>query len=181
MNIPSPIPKPFPPWVVRAAARPWTHALIGLAVLLLDLVTGPYLLFPILFVLPVTLSAWFASTRAAYLLGVLLPLGRFFIAVYVDTPAPLIYMVANALIRVAVLVLLGYLVGRTARQTKALREQVAGLVTVCAWSRTVEYKGEWLSFEEYLKRRFDLDTSHGISPAEAQKALGALKPNDPTG
>ena len=151
---------------------------MGLAVLLLDLLTGPFLLFPILFVLPVTLSAWFSSPRAAYILAVLLPLGRFFIAVFVDKPAPLIYMVANALIRVAVLVLLAFLVGRTARQTKALREQVAGLVTVCAWSRTVEYKGEWISFEEYLKRRFNLDTSHGISPAEAQKAFADLKPND---
>ncbi|MEO6738767.1 MAG: hypothetical protein ABIP20_00850 [Chthoniobacteraceae bacterium] len=151
---------------------------MGLAVLLLDLLSGPFLLFPILFVLPVTLSAWFSSSRAAYILAVLLPLGRFFIAVFVDTPAPLIYMVANALIRVAVLVLLAFLVGRTARQTKALRERVAGLVTVCAWSRTVEYKGEWLSFEEYLKRRFNLDTSHGISPAEAQKAFADLKPND---
>ena len=151
---------------------------MGIAFLLLDLLTGPFLLFPILFVLPVTLSAWGSSRRAAYSLAVLLPLGRFFIAVFVDTPAPLIYMVANALIRVAVLLFLAFLVSRTARQTKALQERVAGLVTVCAWSRTVEYKGEWISFEEYLKRRFYLDTSHGISPAEALKVFGDIKPVD---
>lgn len=46
------------------------------------------------------------------------------------------------------------------------------LVTICAWSRTVEYEGEWLSFENYLERRFNLSTSHGISPAEAEKAFG---------
>ncbi len=178
LNTIPPIPSLVPPWVVRAAARLWTHALLGLAVLLLDLLTGPFLLFPILFVFPVTLSAWFSSTRAAYILAVLLPLGRFFIAVLVDTPAPFVYIVTNALIRVAVLVLLAFLVGRTALQTKALREQVADLVTVCAWSRTVEYKGEWLSFEEYLKRRFNLDTSHGISPAEAKKAFGDLNRKD---
>jgi CHASE3 domain sensor protein len=43
------------------------------------------------------------------------------------------------------------------------------LVTVCAWSRTIEYEGEWMSFEEYLGRRFDLRTTHGISPAEAER------------
>jgi CHASE3 domain sensor protein len=48
------------------------------------------------------------------------------------------------------------------------------LVTICAWSRTVEYLGEWLSFEEYLHRRFNLDASHGISPAEAEKALNSV-------
>lgn len=48
------------------------------------------------------------------------------------------------------------------------------MVTICAWSRTVEYEGEWLSFEEYLSRRFGLDASHGISPAEAEKAFGLM-------
>ena len=142
------------------------------------LITGPVLLFPILFVLPVTLSAWCYSARWAYALATLLPIGRLLIAVFVDAPAPPGYMLANALIRIVVLGFMAFLVSRTARQTKALEERVAGLVTMCAWSRTVEYEGEWISFEEYLKRRFNLDTSHGISPAEAKKAFGDLKPND---
>ena len=54
--------------------------------------------------------------------------------------------------------------------------RMQSLVTVCAWSRTVEYRGEWLSFEEYLLRRFNLNTSHGISPAEAQKVFGEHQP-----
>jgi hypothetical protein len=54
------------------------------------------------------------------------------------------------------------------------------LVTVCAWSRTVEYQGEWLSFEEYLLRRFNLNTSHGISPSEAEKALATFRSSKPT-
>jgi CHASE3 domain sensor protein len=40
------------------------------------------------------------------------------------------------------------------------------LVMMCAHSRTIEYGGEWLSFEEYLQRRFGISTSHGLSPAE---------------
>jgi CHASE3 domain sensor protein len=51
-----------------------------------------------------------------------------------------------------------------------------GIVTVCAWSRTVEYKGEWLSFEQYLLRRFHVNTSHGLSPAELEKALAEDHP-----
>ncbi len=56
------------------------------------------------------------------------------------------------------------------RQARAKR-----LIIMCAWSRTVEYEGEWLSFEEYLRRRFAIDTTHGISPAEAEKSLRALR------
>jgi CHASE3 domain sensor protein len=52
--------------------------------------------------------------------------------------------------------------------------RLRSLVTICAWSRTVEYEGEWLSFEEYLLRRFNVDTSHGISPKEMEKAFANL-------
>jgi len=149
---------------------------MGFAIFLADFLTGPFLLFPVLFIVPVSLAAWFYSTRWAYVLAVLLPIGRCLIA-DMENQAPLIYSVANALIRVGVLAFMAYLVGRTARQTRELREKVAGLVTMCAWSKTVEYQGEWLSFEEYLKRRFNVDTSHGISPAEAEKVFKDFKEN----
>ena len=149
---------------------------MGFAILLVDLLTGPLLLFPVFFIVPVALAAWFYSTRWAYGLAVLLPLGRCLIA-DLENQAPLIYSVANALIRIGVLAFMAYLIGLTAKQTRALRETVAGLVTMCAWSKTVEYQGEWLSFEEYLKRRFNVDTSHGISPAEAEKVFKDFKEN----
>ncbi len=154
----------------------WTYLAIGLVILLLDLVTGPFLLFPILFVIPVALAAWFCSSRLAYAQALLLPLGRFFIAVYVDMSSPFPYIVANGLIRVAVLIFIAFLVNRTARQTKELERRINDLVTICAWSRTVEYQGEWISFETYLLRRFNINTSHGISPSEIQKIFENSNP-----
>lgn len=171
-------PSPLRRFVLSALSRTSTYPIIGLAILLLDVVTGPFLLFPIFFVIPVALAAWFSSARLAYTLALLLPLGRLIIAVFVDTPSPLVYIVANALNRVAVLTFMAFLVSRTARQTKELERRVNDLVTMCAWSRTVEYQGEWISFEEYLLRRFNINTSHGISPEEAKKAFGELYPND---
>jgi GAF domain-containing protein len=37
-------------------------------------------------------------------------------------------------------------------------------VTLCAWTRSVRYDGEWISVESYLQRRYGVRTSHGISP-----------------
>jgi CHASE3 domain sensor protein len=51
------------------------------------------------------------------------------------------------------------------------------MLHVCAWSQTVEYQGEWLTYEEYLLRRFGLHVTHGISPAEADKFFA--KKNEP--
>lgn len=46
------------------------------------------------------------------------------------------------------------------------------VLTVCAWSKRVRYKGEWVSLEEYLLLAHGLFVTHGISPeafAEAAK------------
>jgi CHASE3 domain sensor protein len=46
-----------------------------------------------------------------------------------------------------------------------------GLVVMCAWSRTIEYKGAWLTFEDYMKQRFEVTISHGMSPTEAARLM----------
>src|SRR5438105_123033 len=56
-------------------------------------------------------------------------------------------------------------------------EHYRNLVTLCAWTRSVEYEGEWISFEEYLRRKFNLSATHGISPdALSQIQLGLDEP-----
>jgi len=58
-------------------------------------------------------------------------------------------------------------------------EHYRNLVTLCAWTRSVEYEGEWISFEEYLRRKFHLSATHGISPdALAQIQLGLERDED---
>jgi hypothetical protein len=146
-----------------------TQLMLGMAILGLDLFTGRYLQFPILFVLPVALAAWYRNGRNAGIMAVLLPVGRLSIAIYEEVGDPILYLAGNCLIRILLLAFIAFLVGRTSRQNAELNRQLDNLVTVCAWSRTVEFEGEWISFEDYLKRKFNIHTSHGISPAEAEK------------
>jgi hypothetical protein len=175
MGSKSKTPHPVLASAVRALNWPVTYLVMSIGILLIDLVTGPYLLFPITFVIPVALSAWFYSTRWAYALSVLLPAGRFLIADFVDRQTPLLYMV-----RIAVLLFMAYLVGRTARQTRQLQEQVSDLLRICAWTRTVEFQGEWISFEEYLRRRFGIKATHGMSPEVVKKFLAEVEGSDAT-
>ena len=44
-----------------------------------------------------------------------------------------------------------------------------GLITVCAWTRRVQWQGRWVSFEEYLLHRFHLRCTHGICDEAAEK------------
>ena len=43
------------------------------------------------------------------------------------------------------------------------------LITVCAWTRRVQWQGRWISFEEYLAKRFDLRCTHGICEEAAER------------
>lgn len=43
------------------------------------------------------------------------------------------------------------------------------LIPVCAWTHRVRDGGKWLTFEEYLGKRFHLRFTHGISEEAAQK------------
>ena len=63
--------------------------------------------------------------------------------------------------------LLGILASRRARQIKAMRE----LLTICAWTKQVQVKGEWISIEEYLTDHLHKDITHGITEEYAEKLL----------
>ncbi len=44
------------------------------------------------------------------------------------------------------------------------------MITVCAWTKRVKYNGRWISFEDYLHNRFQIEFTHSISE-EAAKTL----------
>ena len=54
-------------------------------------------------------------------------------------------------------------------------EQMQEMIKICAWSKLIEYEGEWMSIEEYLTRRFKLQVTHGMSDVEAKKMLKLLE------
>lgn len=53
-------------------------------------------------------------------------------------------------------------------------DKTESLARICAWSKRIEHEGQWLSFEEYLSRRFSIHSTHTISPAELERATAAL-------
>jgi CHASE3 domain sensor protein len=58
-------------------------------------------------------------------------------------------------------------------------QKMRNLVTVCAWTKAVRHEGQWITFEEYLKTRFNVDVSHGLSEsarAQLQREVEAELP-----
>jgi hypothetical protein len=40
-----------------------------------------------------------------------------------------------------------------------------GFLNVCAWCEKVEHGGSWIPVADFFKKRFDVETSHGMCPA----------------
>jgi hypothetical protein len=170
-----PKPQPGDKW-----AESWLLPLcwIGssVTVLLLDLQTGPFLQFPVFFVLPVLLSSWFSSNRWGVALAVCLPLVRLsFFAVWGFPYSPGI-AVTNAAVRVLVLVVIALLAGRAAERTRALESHVRileGIVPICGFCKRMrEEDGRWVRLEEYIGDRSEARFSHGVCQECALEQYG---------
>jgi CHASE3 domain sensor protein len=58
-------------------------------------------------------------------------------------------------------------------------EHLRQIVTVCAWTGQVKFEGEWIRLEDYLKRRFGVSVSHGLSKEAAAKMMQEIRQSNP--
>jgi hypothetical protein len=91
-------------------------------------------------------------------------------------PWGLLESVANATIRISVLLLLAYLIGRTARQTHALAQEVKilrGILPICSFCKKIRNEDEqWEQLEAYITRHSEALFSHGMCPECAREQYG---------
>ena len=154
-----------------------TYLLAGLGILVLDWGTGRWLVLPSVFIIPVVMSAWFCGGRFAYLLAVLLSLGRSVIFGFVEVPASLTINIANALIRTAALVFVAFLVARTKRLTTEVTI-LEGLLPICMHCKRIrDEKAGWEQLEAYISHHSEATFTHGLCPECSEKHYGVvLKP-----
>jgi hypothetical protein len=43
-------------------------------------------------------------------------------------------------------------------------QHLEAFMRVCAWCHRIDYKGEWMPLEQFMKQSFDTPTTHGICP-----------------
>ena len=54
-------------------------------------------------------------------------------------------------------------------------EHLRQIVTICAWTGQVKHEGEWIRLEDYLRQRFGLSVSHGLSKEAADKMTQEMR------
>jgi hypothetical protein len=158
---------------LRLLSRPATHVVIAIAILVIDYFAGTTLGFPIFFVIPVLLSAWFCHPAYAYALAVIQPLVRFGYNYLWDKPWVFDTSIVNGVLRTALLLLIAYLTCRTARQGRELKH-LKGLLPICAFCKKIRDENErWQPLETYISEHSDADFTHSFCPDCVKKNFPA--------
>jgi len=55
-----------------------------------------------------------------------------------------------------------FLVSTSTRRILERVQYLEKFMRVCAWCRRINYQGEWMRLEEFMKQGFDTPTTHGI-------------------
>jgi dTDP-glucose pyrophosphorylase len=141
---------------------------LALAVLVSDYILGPLIQFPFLFIIPVTLASWYSGRVWGFVLGSALPLGRLLFFAFWTVPWTPLEASVNALIRICVLLLIAFLVDRTAKQSRSLTKEVQvlkGLLPICGFCKKIRNEDNtWEQLERYISQHSEAQFSHGFCP-----------------
>ena len=69
-----------------------------------------------------------------------------------------------------------FLVTGSTRRMLARVHYLEGFMRICAWCHHIDFKGRWISMEDFLQQGFDTPTTHGICPVcLAQQKAAVIK------
>lgn len=129
----------------------------------LDYVTGPLILFPITFVLPVSLAAWHLGRWPGVGFGVALTTLQFMLVqIWADTGYSVAHEALNAGIHLVVFVGLALVVARWAAQARRV-QVLEGLLPICSYCKKIRRAdGKWEPVEAYISGRTAAKFTHGL-------------------
>jgi hypothetical protein len=151
---------------------------IAILLLLIDYFSGPFIQFPISYLIPVALAAWYNGRWWGLSLAVTMPLVRLYFNIDLWTvPWTMFEAVFNTLIKMAVLASFALIIDRNARQTNKLNREVnllEGLLPVCSFCKKIrDDQDQWQPIEKYIMARSPVAFSHGVCPECVKKYYGA--------
>ena len=163
------------PWWLLPPGRihPLWLIALGAAMLWIDYLTSTSAHFPVVYVLPVILAAWYSGQWPALGLAIAVPLFRLFLVMPITPREDMAALALATAFRGVVIVFIALWFARLADFERSLERRVKvleGLVPICSLCKNIRNEaGEWERLEKYISRRSEAEFSHGICPSCSQK------------
>lgn len=140
--------------------RPVHWLVWSAAILAVDYATGPFIQFPILFIVPVAMAAASHGIAAGAALALILPLVRLSFFLRWELHAPWFMEFLDVGTDVVILLTFAVLVDRVLRQQRELRV-LQGLLPICSFCKKIrDETGNWRQLETYIAQRSEARFSH---------------------
>ena len=94
---------------------------------------------------------------------------------------PLVILHRRTTLEMLLVLVVWFVVTATTRRILDRIRYLEEFMRVCAWCRRINYHGEWMRLEEFMRQGFDTPTTHGIcaecfsKQRESQKRATAQK------
>jgi hypothetical protein len=160
----------------RQGLLPAYWVALALLLLALDYATGPYVRFPIFFILPIILASWYNGRRWGLALAFSLSPAHIYFADWdVSWTWPVIGI--NTAIQILVFSTLALFVDRAAVKTREV-QVLSGLLPICSFCKKIRTPDNtWKPVEQYVAERSQAEFSHGICPECLSKHYGDVVGN----
>ena len=85
---------------------------------------------------------------------------------------PFAFVFQRSTLNILLVLAVWFLVSMSTRRVLERIQYLEKFMRLCAWCRKINFKGEWMPLEEFMRQGFDTPTTHGICPCclENQKA-----------
>lgn len=166
--------KRLPLIIKKHPITPIYFIFLSFLVIYLDYLTGPFIQFPVLYLIPILLTSWYQNIWSGIGLAIILSMMRaLFIPLWAVSHWTFSDILVNALIRSAVFVLFAYLVNKVSLQKQELERELntlKGILPICGFCKKIRNdQGAWDSLEKYISEHSEAKFSHGMCPECAKK------------
>ena len=142
-------------------------AVLSSLVLVADYFTGPFIQFPIVYILPIVFVTWFNGRHWGLVFACILPFARIFFYFLWIVPWSSLEAVVNVVIRMIVFSLIVLLVDSEVKRRVLLKEikVLRGILPICSFCKKIRTENNiWIPLEEYVHWHTEAELSHGYCP-----------------
>ena len=88
---------------------------------------------------------------------------------------PFAFMFQRSTLNMLLVLAVWLLVSASTRRVLERVRYLEKFMRVCAWCRKIDFKGEWMPLEEFMRQGFDTPTTHGICPECLERQKEAIE------